>query len=89
MAHEQDPQAAVPPEDADLAATVDEIVGLAEEMGETDREALRTDFLLLERTRLEREVRRARSEGDPRQSELASALQRVKTEMGTAMGQAT
>ena len=89
VAHEQDPQAAVPPEDADLAATVDEIVGLAEEMGETDREALRTDFLLLERTRLEREVRRARSEGDPRQSELASALQRVKTEMGTAMGQAT
>ena len=89
LAHEDDPQAAVPPEDADLAAVVDEIVGLADAMGETDREALRTDFLLLERTRLEREVRRARSEGDPRQSELASALQRVKTEMGTAMGQAT
>ncbi len=89
LAHEHDPQAAVPPEDADLAAVVDEVIGLADAMGETDREALRTDFLLLERTRLEREVRRARSEGDPRQSELASALQRVKTEMGTAMGQAT
>ena len=58
-------------------------------MTETDREALRTDFLLLERSRLEREVRRARSEDDPRQSELATALQQVKTEMGTAMGQAT
>ncbi len=56
-------------------------------MEESDRDALRTDFLLLERSRLEREVRRARSEGDPRQSELATALQQVKTEMGTAMGQ--
>jgi len=89
LAHEADPQAAVPPDDAALAAVIDEIVGMSESMEATDRDALRTDFLLLERTRLEREVRRARSEGDPRQSELASALQQVKTEMGTAMGQAT
>jgi hypothetical protein len=68
---------------------IDEVVGLAETMIDTDREALRTDYLLLERTRLEREVSRARSEGDPRQSELSRALQQVKTEMGTAMGQAT
>ena len=63
---------------------------LAEPMTETDREALRTDFLLLERSRLARELRRARSEDDrERQSELANALQQVKTEMGTAMGQAS
>jgi len=89
LAGHADPQAAVPPHDAELAAVIDEVVEIAEAMTETDREALRTDFLLLERTRLEREVRRARNEGDPRQSELASALQQVKTEMGTVMGQAT
>ena len=88
LAHEDDPQAAVPPEDAELAAAINEVMRLAEPMTETDREALRTDFLLLERSRLEREVRRARSEDDPRQSELANALQQVKTEMGTALGQA-
>jgi DNA primase len=89
LAHPDDPQAAVPTDDAALALVIDEVVGLAETMTDTDREALRTDYLLLERTRLEREVSRARSEGDPRQSELSRALQQVKTEMGTAMGQAT
>ena len=89
LAHEDDPQAAVPPDDAELAAAINEVMRLAEPMTDTDREALRTDFLLLERSRLEREVRRARSEDDPRQSELANALQQVKTEMGTAMGQAS
>jgi DNA primase len=88
LAHGEDPQAAVPPDDGELAAAINEVMTLAEPMTETDREALRTDFLLLERSRLEREIRRARSEDDPRQSELANALQQVKTEMGTALGQA-
>ncbi len=88
LAHESDPQAAVPGDDAGLAAVIDEIVGLSEGMEESDRDALRTDFLLLERSRLEREVRRASSEGDlSRQTDLTKALQQVKTEMGTAMGQ--
>jgi DNA primase len=90
LAHPDDPQAAVPPDDADLAAAINEVVSLAEPMIDTDRDALRTDFLLLERSRLARELRRARSEDDrERQSELSVALQRVKTEMGTAMGQAS
>ena len=90
LGHGDDPQAAVPPDDADLAAAINEVMRLAEPMTGTDREALRTDFLLLERSRLARELRRARSEDDrERQSELANALQQVKTEMGTAMGQAS
>ncbi len=90
MAHDDDPQAAVSPDDAALAAVIDEIVGKSEEIGASDRDALRTDFLLLESARLQRERRHAISEGDlSRQDELTKALQQVKDQMGTAMGQAT
>jgi DNA primase len=85
-AHFDDPLGPlVPGEDDELASLVHEIVATAPPESPR-RDDLRLDFLQLERSRLEREMRRA---SDVRQSELASALQQVKTEMGTAMGQAT
>ena len=75
IAHEDDPQAAVPARRCGPGGGDRRDRGHVRADGPaTDRDALRTDFLLLERTRLEREVRRARSEDDPRQSELATGV---------------
>ncbi len=84
----EDPLGSITPgEDDELASLLHEITSLADEP--LGREELRLDFLQLEQSRLQREVDRARGAEDPRQSELAAALQKVRTELRTSMGQAT
>ncbi len=87
--HFDDPLVGLSQDDAELASAVAQIVQLAEEETDPGRERLRMDFLRLEWNRLDREIRHARHEGDPRQLELAEARQKVRDEMNTAMGQAS
>ena len=87
--HFEDPLEGLPQEDAELAAVVAGIAIRADEAGAASQESLRMSFLQLELRRIDREVRRARSDGDlGRQGELAAARQQVRTEMNAAMGQA-
>ena len=87
--HFDDPLEGLPQEDAELAALVAGIAIRADEDGAASADALRMSFLQLELRHLDREVRRARSDGDlGRQGELAEARQQVRTEMNAAMGQA-
>ncbi len=87
--HFDDPLEGLPQEDAELAALVAGIAIRADEEGAASADALRMSFLQLELRHLDREVRRARSDGDlGRQGELAEARQQVRTEMNAAMGQA-
>ena len=87
--HFEDPLEGLPQEDAELAAVVAGIAIRADEAGAASQESLRMSFLQLELRHLDREVRRARSDGDlGRQGQLAEARQQVRTEMNAAMGQA-
>ena len=87
LAHPGDPLADLP-EDRELAALLT-AVAVAADTGEAAGETrLHTDFLGLDKRRIERELRRARADGDfERQGELAAALQQVRRELDSAMGQ--
>ena len=87
LAHPGDPLADLP-EDRELSALLMAVAvtgDTSEPAGET---RLHTDFLGLDRRRIERQLRSARADGDfARQGELAAALQQVRRELDTAMGQ--
>jgi DNA primase len=88
-AHFDDPLADLDPEDGELASLVAGIALRAEEGEPTEEPLLRMSFLALELRRIDREVRRARQEGDLEgQVALASARQRVRRDMDAVMGQA-
>ncbi|HYI98306.1 MAG TPA: DNA primase [Thermoleophilaceae bacterium] len=85
-----DPLAELDPDDAELAGLVAGIAVRAEEGEPAEEPLLRMSFLALELRRIDREVRRARQEGDlESQVELANARQRVRRDMDAVMGQAT
>ena len=87
-AHPGDPLAELPREDAELAALLTALAVRAGDAAPADETRLRTDFLLLDQRRIERELRRARAEGDlDGQRELAVALQDVRRELDVAIGQ--
>jgi hypothetical protein len=86
-AHFEDPLAGLDGEDREVAMLVAGIALRAEESKPTEASTLRMGFLQLELRRIEREVRRARQDGDlARQGELASARQRVRQDMDEVMG---
>jgi DNA primase len=88
--HFQDPLADLPEGDGELAALIAWVAMRAHEDEPPGEGALRMSFLALELRRIEREVRRARQDGDlGKQGELAAARQRVRREMDVVMGQAT
>ena len=71
-----------------LAALVTDVALAAQELPPSSEAILRMSILQLERRRLEREIRRAKTDGDyARQSELAAAEQRVRGELDEVMGQ--
>jgi len=88
VAHPGDPLADLPDEDRELAALLTALAvqaGAGESPGET---RLRTDFLHLDKRRVEREMRHARADGDfEAQGKLAKALQQVRRELDAAMGE--
>jgi DNA primase len=85
-----DPLAELDPEDRELAAMVAGVALRAEDGEAAEEPLLRMSFLALELRRIDREVRRARHDGDlDRQGELASARQRVRRDMDAVMGQVT
>jgi DNA primase len=85
-----DPLAGLSKDDAELAGVVAGIALRADDAGPAGEDALRMSRLGIDLRRLDREVRRARADGQlERMNELASEKQRVKSQMNDAMGQAT
>ncbi len=90
LAHFDDPLAGLSGSDAPLGELVAGVVVQADSESAPDEGVLRMSFLALELRRIEREVRRARQEGDlQRQGELAADRQRVRRDMDAVMGQVT
>jgi DNA primase len=90
MDHFDDPLKGIDQDDNDLSVLVAEIAVRGEDGDPPDGAALRMGFLQLDLRRIERQVRTALKDGDlDRQRVLAGERQRVRTEMDTAMGQAT
>jgi DNA primase len=88
--HFDDPLAGLPSGDAQLDELVARIALQAEENSPNGDDSLRLSFLALELRRIERDLRRAREDGDfTRQGRLALAKRRVFDEMSSVMGQAT
>jgi hypothetical protein len=86
--HFDDPLPALSDEDPSLGALVLDVLNAAGEHPPSSEAILQMSILQLERRRLEREIRRAKSDGDyARQSELAAAEQRVRGELDSVMGQ--
>jgi DNA primase len=84
----EDPLAGLSEADPALGALVNHIVNSAQEQPPKGESVLRMGILQLERRRIEREIGRARQEGDHRrQSELAAAEQRIRGELDEVMGQ--
>jgi hypothetical protein len=83
-----DPLAELPVDEPVLAALVTDVALAAQEQPPTTDAVLRMSILQLESRRIEREIRRAKTDGDfARQSELAAAEQRVRGELDEVMGQ--
>jgi DNA primase len=83
-----DPLAGLSDEDPALGALVHHVVHAAQEQPPKAEPVLRMSVLQLERRRIEREISRARQEGDHRrQSELAAAEQKVRGQLDEVMGQ--
>ncbi|HZG48649.1 MAG TPA: DNA primase [Thermoleophilaceae bacterium] len=83
-----DPLAGLPEDDPATAALVTSIATAAQERPATHEAVLRMGILQLEQRRIERELPRASRDGDrARQTELTSAQQRVREELGAVMGQ--
>lgn len=90
LEHFDDPLADLDPANPELSGIVAGVALRADEGEPTEEPLLRMSFLALDLRRIDREVRRARQEGDlERQSELASARQQVRTEMDAVMGEVT
>jgi DNA primase len=86
--HFDDPLPALSDKDPSLGALVLDVLNAAGEHPPSSEAILQMSILQLERRRLEREIRRAKSDGDyARQSELAAAEQRVRGELDEVMGQ--
>jgi DNA primase len=85
--HFADPLAQLPADDPVIAATITEVVMLADEEPSSDP-ALRLGFLQLELRRIERELRHA-GQGDDfdRQRELYSERENVREAIGHVMGE--
>ena len=79
-----DPVATVPHDDPRLAALVTDLAFAAQERPPTDERTLEFSMLQLELRRIQREIRRAAQDGElGRQTELATAEQSIRTEMGS------
>ena len=88
VANFEDPLAALPEDDPALGALVTDVALAAQERTPTGESVLRMSILQLEQRRIEREIRRASSEGDhARQGQLAAEGQKVLDELGSVMGQ--
>jgi DNA primase len=87
LKHFADPLAELPADDPVIAATITEVVMLADEEPSSDP-ALRLGFLQLELRRIERELRHA-GQGDDfdRQRELYSERENVREAIGHVMGE--
>jgi DNA primase len=83
-----DPLANLPEDEPALTNLVLRVVHTAAEQRPSEENVLRMSILQLERRRLEREIRDAERVGDhARKSEVAAALQRVRTALDTGIGQ--
>jgi DNA primase len=88
VSHFEDPLAGLPEEKPALGALVNEVVQAAVRQQPSEENVLRMSIQQLERRRLEREIRSAERDGDhARKTELAAALQRVRSEFDTGIGQ--
>ena len=86
--HFDDPLADLSVDEPALAALVTDVALAAQELPPSAEAVLQMSILQLESRRLEREIRRAKTDGDfARQSELAAAEQRVRGELDEVMGQ--
>jgi hypothetical protein len=86
--HFDDPIADLPESEPALGRLVHEVVHTAARKPPSEETILRMSILQLERRRLEREIRRAEHAGDhARKSDLAAALQGVRTQLDTGIGQ--
>ncbi|HEV3376289.1 MAG TPA: DNA primase [Thermoleophilaceae bacterium] len=86
--HFDDPLADLPESEPALGRLVHEVVHTAARKPPSEETVLRMSILQLERRRLEREIRRAEQLGDhARKSDLAAALQGVRTQLDTGIGQ--
>jgi DNA primase len=86
--HFDDPLAELPEQEQALGRLVHEVVDTAAGKPPSEETVLRMSILQLERRRLEREIRRAEQVGDhARKSDLAAALQGVRTQLDTGIGQ--
>jgi hypothetical protein len=87
LEHFADPLAQLPADDPVIAATITEVVMLADEEPSSEP-ALRLGFLQLELRRIERELRHA-GQGDDfdRQRELWSERENVREAIGHVMGE--
>jgi len=86
--HFDDPLADLSVDEPALAALVTDVALAAQELPPSTEAVLQMSILQLESRRLEREIRRAKTDGDfARQSELAAAEQRVRGELDEVMGQ--
>ena len=89
-AHFDDPLAGLPEDDRELGRVVAAVALRADESGPVDEARLRADYLPLEQSRIEREMRRASRDGDfARQTKLAADKQRVRSEMDAVVGEAS
>jgi DNA primase len=80
-AHTAAPLADLPPDDEDLARTIADLVAHAGRAGRVTVERIEHERLLLERLRIERAIRLARSEGRPGIGELARQREQVMAEI--------
>jgi DNA primase len=88
LVHFDDPLADLPEDEAALGKLVSEVVHAAGTQPPSEENVLRMSIYQLEKRRLEREIRHAQHVGDhARKSELAAALQRVRSELDTGIGQ--
>ena len=88
VAHFDDPLVGLSEDDVELGGLVNDLVHAAQGRAAQAESKLRMSILQLEERRIKREIRSAPHKGEhARQSELAKALQRVRTELDQVMGQ--
>jgi DNA primase len=88
--HFDDPLADLPEDEPAVGALVTDVAYAAQELPATKELVLQMSILQLQQRRIEREIKQVSQSGDPaRQSELAAADQRVRSELGVVMGQMT
>ena len=88
IAHPGDPLAEIAGQDRDAAAVLTAVAAEASDAAAPGETRLRTDFLHLDKRRIEREMRHARADGDfGRQGRLAAALQQVRLDLDAAIAE--